>query len=75
MEKIAWIYDLKKNIPCFLRDLKGKKVPGFFRYSLSGDYWPESIKWGLGNSVFFLKIIYILGLEKEFGKEAKEAMD
>lgn len=70
-----WLYDLKYEISGFLRKIKGKKRPGFFHYSLSGDYWGENIKWGLGNSVFFLKIIYTLGLEKEFEKEAREAVN
>jgi len=69
-----WIFDLKKQIPFFLENLKSDKREGFYHYSLSGDYFGESIKWGLGNSVFFLKIIYTLGLEREYAKEVADAI-
>jgi len=76
MEKnIEWIFKLKEQVPLFLQKLKGKKCPGFYHYTLTGDYFSENIKWGLGNSVFFLKIIYTLGLEREFKQETKEAIN
>lgn len=73
--KMRWIYDLKNVTPLFLSKLKGKKRMGFYHYSLSGDYFGEKIKWGLGNTVFFLKIIYTLKLENEFKNEIKEAVE
>lgn len=70
-----WLRSLKTDIPKFLHNLQGKKRLGFYHYSLSGDYFSERIKWGLGNTVFFLKIIYTLGLEQEFSKEITGAVD
>lgn len=72
---INWIFDLKHQIPKFLKNLTGKKRKGFYHYSLSGDFFGETIKWGLGNSVFFLKIIYTLNLEHKFQKEVNDAIN
>jgi hypothetical protein len=69
-----WIYDLKNKVPLFLDELKGKKRPGFYHYSLSGDFFGERIKWGLGNAVFFLKIIYTLNLENAYQAETGAAI-
>jgi hypothetical protein len=73
-ESFAWLKSLKTEVPIFLRNLQGKERPGFYHYSLSGDYFGERIKWGLGNAVFFLKIIYTLGLEQEFSKQVIDAL-
>ncbi|HTW96827.1 MAG TPA: hypothetical protein VMD74_04195 [Candidatus Methylomirabilis sp.] len=70
-----WIYQLKEQIPAFLAKLKGKGRPGFYHYSLSGDFFGEKIKWGLGNAVFFLKIIYTLGLENNYRGEVEAAIE
>lgn len=70
---ISWLCQLKKDVPLFLKKIKGKKRAGFYHYSLSGDYFGESIKWGLGNSVFFLKIIFTLGIERGLQKEIRQA--
>ncbi|MGQ4876433.1 MAG: hypothetical protein ACP6IY_20405 [Promethearchaeia archaeon] len=75
MKEIEWIFSLKKKVPIFLKKLKGKKRKGFYKYSLSGDIFGENIKWGLANSVFFLKIMYTLNLEKEFIEDIKEAIE
>jgi len=56
MQKISWILELKQKTPQFLEKLKGQKIPGFFHYSLSGDLYDEDLKWGLGNTVFAVKI-------------------
>ncbi len=73
MQNIDWVFELKNTIPKFLKKLKGEKAPGFFHYSLSGDLYNENIKWGLGNTVFAVKIYYILNqLEKLPSKEKKE---
>ncbi len=73
-KEIDWLYDLQRDVPGFLNKLKGEKRKGFYRYSLTGDYFSERIRWGLGNSVFFLKIIYTLGLENKFKTEVKESV-
>lgn len=74
METYDWIFDLKKRAPLFLEQLKGKTAPGFFHYSLSSDLYNENIKWGLGNTVFAIKIYAALGLLKNLPAEQKETM-
>lgn len=74
METCDWIFDLKKRVPLFLEQLKGKITPGFFHYSLSSDLYNENIKWGLGNTVFAIKIYATLGLLKNLPEEQKKTM-
>lgn len=74
MEEINWVFELKQLVPKFLEGLKGKKTAGFFHYSLSGDLYDENIKWGLGNTVFAVKIYYILDMLKDLPKEKKKEM-
>lgn len=57
MQNADWLFNLKEKVPQFLERLKGKKIPGFFHYSLSGDLYDENINWGLGNTVFAAKLI------------------
>jgi hypothetical protein len=74
-EELKWIFRLKDEVPPFLRALQGKEVAGFYHYSLSGDFFGENVKWGLGNTVFFLKIVFTLGLEESFKNETAAAVD
>jgi len=69
-----WIFQLKHKVPLFLKKLEGKYRQGFYRYSLTGDFLWEKFKWGLGNSVFFLKSIYTLDLENEYQTEVNKAI-
>lgn len=61
VEQIDWISQLKETVPRFLERMKGTTTPGFFRYSLSGDFFGEEKHWGLGNTIFATKIYYTLG--------------
>lgn len=55
--------EFKDKLLLFLEKMKGKN--GFYKYSLSGDLYDENVHWGLGNSVFALKIYYMIdSLEK-----------
>ena len=74
MQDINWLFELKEKVPQFLEKLKGKKIPGFFRYSLSGDLYDENVKWGLGNTVFAVKIYYTLDLLKDLPEAEKKTM-
>jgi hypothetical protein len=74
MNELSWLERISKKIPTFLENIKGEKRPGFYHYSLSGDYFGEKVKWGLGNAAFFLKIIYTLGLENEYKKQITDAI-
>ena len=73
-EKMNWLFELKQEVPQFLEKLKGKKIPGFFHYSLSGDLYDENVKWGLGNTVFAVKIYYTLDLLKDLPEAEKKTM-
>jgi len=73
-EDIDWIFGLKEEVPQFLEKLKGRKISGFFRYSLSGDLCGENIKWGLGNTVFAVKIYYTLDLLDKLSQVERKAM-
>ncbi len=74
MENINWLFQLKNKTPRFLDQLKSKKNSGFFHYSLTGDLYDESIKWGLGNTVFATKIYYTLDLLDEMSSVSKKSM-
>ena len=74
MREIDWLFELKEKAPQFLGRLKCQKIPGFFHYSLSGDLYDENIKWGLGNTVFAIKIYYTLDLLNNLPREEKRAM-
>lgn len=73
-EEIKWIFKLKDKVSQFLKRLKGQKISGFFHYALSGDLDGEQIQWGLGNTVFAVKIYYILNLLDHLPQKEKEAM-
>ena len=61
MESIDWLTDVYERAPLFLQRMRGSSVPGFFRYSLTGDLFKESSDWGLGNTVFSVKALHVLG--------------
>ena len=69
---MEWVFELKKETSHFLREMKGKSRPGFFKYSYSGDFFGERVHWGLGQATFFLKIVYTLNLQDQFVEEIKE---
>ncbi len=74
MKNINWLFELKEKVPQFLKNLKGKRKSGFFHYSLSGDLYDENIKWGLGNTVFAVKIYYTLNLLNQLPFEKRKAI-
>ncbi|WP_287584493.1 hypothetical protein [Candidatus Borrarchaeum sp.] len=60
--------ELKEKLLFFLNKMKGKN--GFYKYSLSGDLYDENVHWGLGNSVFALKIYYMIDALKQIDIDA-----
>ena len=72
---INWLKELKISSSRFLNLLKGQSRKGFYHYSLSGDYFSEKIKWGLGKTVFALKTIYTLDLTEQYKTEIIEAVN
>ncbi|ODS40451.1 hypothetical protein BEH94_05945 [Candidatus Altiarchaeales archaeon WOR_SM1_SCG] len=73
-ENIDWIFELKDKVPQFLDRLKGKRIPGFFHYSLSGDLYNEDVNWGLGNTVFAAKIYYTINLVDNLPRKDVDSM-
>lgn len=59
MESVNWLKATLSKVPSFVDRLEGG-IPGYFRYSLSGDCYSESVTWGLTPSVFAAKIYYML---------------
>ena len=72
--EIKWLEEIKSKTPEFLNSLKGKKVPGFYRYTLSGDLYGEDVRWGLGNTVFAVKAYYSLGILDQLPEAERAAM-
>jgi hypothetical protein len=73
-EAAEWISGVKARLPAFLEAMKGRKRPGFYRYSYSGDRPSESAHWGLGNTAFAAKCWYTIGLVDELTDEDRHAM-
>lgn len=57
-----WIKELKIKTPQFLKKMRSKNS-GFYRFSFSGDLYPEYVKWGLGNSIYSLKVYASLNIQ------------
>ncbi len=64
-----WIFTLKPAVINFLDNMKGVHVPGYYKYSVSGDLFDESQHWGLGNTVFAVKSYYTLGVLDRFSAQ------
>ncbi|MBL7196753.1 MAG: hypothetical protein ISS47_01490 [Candidatus Omnitrophica bacterium] len=69
-----WIFELKGKVLQFINKLKSESSPGYFKYTLSGDLYDENLNWGLGNTVFAVKIYYTLNLLNELPIKEKEEM-
>lgn len=73
-EVIIWAKKVKQVLPKFLCTLRGQETPGFFHYALSGDLYSEKEKWGVGNTVFAVKIYHILNLLISLPQNEKREM-
>lgn len=73
-ENIDWLFKLKNEVPMFLDKLKGEKQSGFFHYSLTGDLYTQDKNWGLGNTVFAVKIYYTLDMLDSLPEVEREDM-
>jgi len=73
---LKWVASLGDEVRGFLEELRGNSQLGFYRYSLGGDLHGEVKHWGLGNTVFAVKIIYTLGdIEKMASPQKTEMAD
>lgn len=73
---LKWLSSLKDRVRGFLEELRGNSRLGFYRYSLNGDLHGEEKHWGLGNTVFAVKILYTLAdIEKMASSRKKELAD
>lgn len=57
-----------------MESLEGRKTTGFYRYSMSGDLYGEETRWGLGNTVFAVKIMYTIGSLDTLSTERRNAL-
>jgi len=56
---LQWVETVINGLPKFLENMKDRNIPGRYKYSLTGDIESNS-KWGLGNTVYAVKIYYML---------------
>ncbi len=72
MNEREWLKQVSEEVPKFLVSMQGYTVPGFYRYSLTGDLFDEHALWGLGNTVFAVKSYYTLGLLGTLGERREQ---
>jgi hypothetical protein len=60
-ELLSWVEEAVTALPDFLSSFADEKIPGRYKYSLSGDIVTKA-KWGLGNTVFAAKNYFTLGV-------------
>jgi hypothetical protein len=58
---MEWYDNIKEKLADFLEKMSEDDF-SYFRYSLTGDLYDKKTDWGLGNSVFAVKILAITGL-------------
>jgi len=55
-----FVKELKQKTPLFIKNMEIKDVKGKYKMSLAGDIPSSKIDWGLGQSTFASRILYIL---------------
>jgi hypothetical protein len=70
----AWLIAVKNRAQDFLAAMRGETVPGFHRYSISGDLHGERVRWGLGNTVFAVKSHYSIGALNDLPQSVRDSM-
>jgi len=68
MDKL--VSKIKLRVPALLNSLYQEH--GFFSWSLNHDLYSHSIKWGLANTVFAIKLYYLLGELTNIPKQQKD---
>lgn len=63
--KIDWLRDIKESVYSFVQEMNVRKDFSYFKYSYSGDLYDSNTKWGLGQLVFAIKILYMINKIKE----------
>jgi len=61
-ELLEFLFLLKERTPDFVKDMESQQVMGKYRFSYSGDLIPTSRHWGLGQSTFAARILYIFDM-------------
>ena len=73
MKNIDWVGSLRKKVKNFL-DILSEDNYKYIKYSLSGDIYDSGFNWGLGQNVFFIKILYMLNLLSELSIEKRNSL-
>jgi hypothetical protein len=60
LDLIKLLKKFKKEIPYFINDMESKSTPGKYSYSLSSDIISKNKFWGLAQSTFALRVLYML---------------
>ena len=71
IEEIQWLDNLKESCWGFLNDIENEDF-SYFKYSYSGDLFTNTNNWGLANSVYATKILYISKLLDRLTHQQKE---
>jgi hypothetical protein len=64
-EFIEFVNDLKNKMPLFVAQMEDKNISGKYRFSYTGDIYGQSSHWGLGQSAFAARILYIYDVINE----------
>jgi len=68
-EFIEFARVLKKQMPLFVKSMENQNELGKYRFSYSGDIPSQDIHWGLGQSTFAARILYIFDALDQNKKE------
>lgn len=55
-----WVIELKEVVPFFVKNMEDKNIKGKYKLSMSGDLAPIKQNWGLAQTTFATRILYIL---------------
>lgn len=70
-QETEWLFSLREKVDGFMEHQKSRQVPGYYRFSYSGDLFDENRHWNIGSSVYALKIYYTLDRKKD--RDIKDA--
>ena len=68
-EFISFVLELKDRLPIFVKSMENSTIPGKYKFSYSGDVPSDNLHWGLGQTTFAARILYIFGQLEETVKK------
>lgn len=64
-----WVVELKEKTPIFVSQMENINIPGKYRLTLSGDLINEKVHWGLAQTTFATRILYIFNKLNDYQSE------